>query len=91
MKITDFRRPLSFPIPIVLVQSVDALPFLEHVVQHKNDKIGQNAIFGIGMKNTSIPGTMVVFAYIMIIVNFSLSLTFFMDKYCSIVTLTIFF
>ena len=59
LKITDFRRPFSFPIPIVLVQNVDALPLLEHVLQHKKDKVGQNVIFGIGMKNTSIPETKV--------------------------------
>jgi len=40
------------------VQSVDALPLLEHILQHKNDKIGENATFGIGKKNTSIPETM---------------------------------
>ena len=59
LKIPGFRRPFSLPIPIVLVQSVDALPLLEHILQHKNDKIGENATFGIGKKNTSIPETMV--------------------------------
>jgi hypothetical protein len=53
------RPPNWFKIPIVLVQGVDAIPLLQHILDQQKNINGRRIRFGIAKSNASIPGTQV--------------------------------
>ena len=53
------RPPSWFKIPIVLVQWVDAIPLLLHIVDNQRDGYIEPVRFGIALSNKTIPETKV--------------------------------
>ena len=57
------RPPDWFNIPVVLVQGVDAIPLLQHILDQKKNGNGHRIRFGIAKSSWSIPETQVTKSY----------------------------